>query len=145
MYSSGLSGLITPSLDEMAFVAQEMERAGLRVPLLTTSKMHTAVKIAPQYSFPVVHVLDASRAVVVVSTLLDPATRPEYAADVQEEYQEMRKEYLDALQDSKFLSLSEARRRRLDIDWTPAPSPQWLGPRSFTKFPLSELLPYIDW
>lgn len=102
----GLSGLITPSLDEMVFNAKEFAKAGIKVPLLiggaTTSKTHTAVKIEPNYiksGAPTVHVLDASRAVVVVNALLDPSNREEYMADVRKEYEEVRKEYFESLKD----------------------------------------------
>lgn len=102
---SGLSGLITPSLDEMVFVAREMERREFKVPLLiggaTTSKLHTAVKIAQNYSSPCVHVLDASKSVVVVQALLDNALRPEYMRDITDEYNELRQDYYASLTDRK--------------------------------------------
>merc|ERR1711871_764929 len=111
----GLSGLITPSLDEMVDVAKEMAKRNFKVPLLiggaTTSKMHTAVKVAPQYAsdeHPVIHVLDASRAVTVVSSLLSDELKPDYVADVQDEYAELRDEYYASLEDRKYLTLDQA-------------------------------------
>ena len=117
----GLSGLITPSLDEMVHVAKEMERQGFSLPLLiggaTTSKAHTAVKIAPAYSQPVVHVLDASRAVGVVSSLLNPDLKPAFVESVRAEYDKLRAQH--AGQTAKpLLTIEEARRRRTPIDWT---------------------------
>ncbi|XP_024140569.1 methionine synthase isoform X2 [Oryzias melastigma] len=148
----GLSGLITPSLDEMIYVAKEMERLGMRVPLLiggaTTSKRHTAVKIAPRYSCPVVHVLDASRSVVVCSQLLDEAMREDYFEEVKEEYEEIRQEHYDSLKDRRYLSLSEARQKALHLDWSSMPAPvlpQFLGTRVFESYDLTRLLDFIDW
>ena len=116
----GLSGLITPSLDEMVHVAKEMERQGFSVPLLiggaTTSKAHTAVKIAPGYSQPVIHVLDASRAVGVVSSLLNPGLKPPFVANVRAEYDKLRAQHAE--QKAKpLLTIEEARRRRTPIEW----------------------------
>ncbi|KAM9424222.1 methionine synthase isoform 2-T3 [Pholidichthys leucotaenia] len=148
----GLSGLITPSLDEMIHVAKEMERLGMRTPLLiggaTTSKTHTAVKIAPCYSCPVIHVLDASRSVVVCSQLLDETVREDYFQDVTEEYEEIRQDHYDSLKDRRFLSLSQARQKALHIDWlaTPTPTPpQFLGTRVFERYDLNRLVDFIDW
>ncbi|XP_029382923.1 methionine synthase isoform X2 [Echeneis naucrates] len=148
----GLSGLITPSLDEMIYVAKEMERLGMTTPLLiggaTTSKTHTAVKIAPCYSCPVVHVLDASRSVVVCSQLLDETVREEYFDDLKEEYEEIRQEHYDSLKDRRYLSLSQARERALHIDWLSLPKPkrpQFLGTRVFEQYDLSSLVDYVDW
>ncbi|XP_037547504.1 methionine synthase [Nematolebias whitei] len=148
----GLSGLITPSLDEMIHVAKEMERLGMTTPVLiggaTTSKTHTAVKIAPRYSFPVIHVLDASRSVVVCSQLLDEATREEYIDDVKEEYEEVRQDHYDSLKDRQYLPLPEARRRSLHIDWLSLPKPvrpQFLGTRIFDCYDLNSLVDFIDW
>uniref|UniRef100_UPI0037E924B4 methionine synthase n=1 Tax=Semicossyphus pulcher TaxID=241346 RepID=UPI0037E924B4 len=148
----GLSGLITPSLDEMIYVAKEMQRLGMDTPLLiggaTTSKTHTAVKIAPRYSSPVVHVLDASRSVVVCSQLLDEAVREEYFEDLKEEYEDIRQEHYDSLKDRRFLSLSQAREKSLHIDWTSQSRPvrpQCLGPRVFEQYDLTRLLDFIDW
>ncbi|XP_041829107.1 methionine synthase [Melanotaenia boesemani] len=148
----GLSGLITPSLDEMIYVAKEMERLGMTTPLLiggaTTSKTHTAVKIAPRYSCPVVHVLDASRTVVVCSQLLDEAMREEYLEDLKEEYDEIRQDHYDSLKDRRYLSLSEARQKYLCIDWFSVPGPvrpQFLGTRVFECYDLNRLVDFIDW
>ncbi|KAF7648951.1 hypothetical protein LDENG_00149660 [Lucifuga dentata] len=148
----GLSGLITPSLDEMIHVAKEMERLGMTTPLLiggaTTSKVHTAVKIAPRYSCPVVHVLDASRSVVVCSQLLDEAGREEYFEDLKEDYEEIRQEHYDSLKERRFLSLSQAREKALHLDWLSVPTPvrpQFLGTRVFECYDLNSLLDFIDW
>ncbi|XP_044035134.1 methionine synthase isoform X3 [Siniperca chuatsi] len=148
----GLSGLITPSLDEMIYVAKEMERLGITTPLLiggaTTSKTHTAVKIAPRYSSPVIHVLDASRSVVVCSQLLDEAVREEYFEDLKEEYEEIRQEHYDSLKDRAYLSLSQAREKALHIDWLSLPRPvrpQFLGTRVFEWYNLNSLVDFIDW
>ncbi|GAA6234684.1 methionine synthase isoform X1 [Lates japonicus] len=148
----GLSGLITPSLDEMIYVAKEMERLGMTTPLLiggaTTSKTHTAVKIAPCYSCPVVHVLDASRSVVVCSQLLDETVKEEYFDDLKEEYEEIRQEHYDSLKDRRYLSLSQAREKALHIDWLSLPRPvhpQFLGTRVFQWYDLNSLVDFIDW
>uniref|UniRef100_A0AAQ6IVB3 Methionine synthase n=1 Tax=Anabas testudineus TaxID=64144 RepID=A0AAQ6IVB3_ANATE len=148
----GLSGLITPSLDEMIYVAKEMERLGIKTPLLiggaTTSKTHTAVKIAPRYSCPVVHVLDASRSVVVCSQLLDETMREEYFDEVKEEYEEIRQDHYDSLMDRQYLSLSQAREKALHIDWLSQPRPvrpQFLGTRIFECYDLNSLVDFIDW
>lgn len=118
----GLSGLITPSLDEMVFNAKQFQKAGLNIPLLiggaTTSKMHTAVKIDPFYkNNQTVWVLDASRAVVVVQKLLDPDNGDDYKKDIAEEYEELRKEYYDSQKDKSFISLAKARSKALRPDW----------------------------
>ncbi|XP_051273084.1 methionine synthase isoform X1 [Dicentrarchus labrax] len=148
----GLSGLITPSLDEMIYVAKEMERLQITTPLLiggaTTSKTHTAVKIAPRYSSPVIHVLDASRSVVVCSQLLDAAMREEYFEDLKEEYEEIRQEHYDSLKDRRYLSLFQAREKALHIDWLSMPRPvrpQFLGTRVFEWYDLNSLVDFIDW
>uniref|UniRef100_A0A3Q3DK13 Methionine synthase n=1 Tax=Hippocampus comes TaxID=109280 RepID=A0A3Q3DK13_HIPCM len=148
----GLSGLITPSLDEMIHVAKEMERLGMATPLLiggaTTSKTHTAVKIAPRYTSPVIHVLDASRSVVVCSQLLDDSSREDYFEDLKEEYEEIRQEHYDSLKDRRFLSLSQAREKALHIDWLSATKPvrpQFLGTRVFDPYDLTKLVDFIDW
>ncbi|XP_077595443.1 methionine synthase isoform X1 [Stigmatopora nigra] len=150
----GLSGLITPSLDEMVYVAKEMERLGLATPLLiggaTTSKTHTAVKIAPRYTSPVIHVLDASRSVVVVSCsqLLDDCLREDYFEDLKEEYAEIRQEHFDSMKDRRYLSLSHAREKALHIDWlstTKPITPQFFGTRVFDQYDLTKLLEFIDW
>ncbi|XP_058476960.1 methionine synthase [Solea solea] len=148
----GLSGLITPSLEEMIHVAKEMERLGMTKPLLiggaTTSKTHTAVKIAPRYSCPAVHVLDASRSVVVCSQLLDDAARDEYFDDLKDEYEDVRQDHYDSLKDRHYLSLSQARDKALKIDWSSLPRPvrpQFLGTRVFECYDLNSLLDFIDW
>ena len=145
----GLSGLITPSLDEMVHIAKEVQRRGIDKPLLiggaTTSKQHTALKIAPHSSHPVVHVLDASRAVGVVASLLDPAQKPAFVAENAALQQKLREVYSQRLMKS-LVSLGEARRKRLSFDWHTAPAkPDFLGRRVITDLPLEELLPYIDW
>uniref|UniRef100_A0A669CE51 Methionine synthase n=1 Tax=Oreochromis niloticus TaxID=8128 RepID=A0A669CE51_ORENI len=132
----GLSGLITPSLDEMIYVAKEMERLGMTTPLLiggaTTSKVHTAVKIAPRYSCPVIHVLDASRSVVVCSQLLDETAKEEYFEELKEEYEEIRQEHYDSLKHAyRLLCVSVC--------------PQFLGTRVFDLYDLNSLLDFIDW
>jgi 5-methyltetrahydrofolate--homocysteine methyltransferase len=148
----GLSGLITPSLDEMAFLASEMERQGMRIPLLiggaTTSRVHTAVKIDPNYrGGPVVHVNDASRAVGVASSLLSPDKRVAYAADIRTEYAKISAAHFRAQSDKKRLKLSDARANAVPIDFakTPPKKPSFLGVRSFKDYDLAELVSYIDW
>ncbi|VDM71483.1 unnamed protein product, partial [Strongylus vulgaris] len=122
----GCSGLITPSLDEMVHVAKEMQRNGLKIPLLivrirsggaTTSKTHTAVKIAPRYSGPVIHCLDASKSVVVCSALTDKTTRDAFLADISEEYEEVRQEHYETLKDRRFTAIDVARTKALRIDF----------------------------
>lgn len=147
----GLSGLITPSLDEMVHVAHEMERQGFTIPLLiggaTTSRTHTAVKVAPQYSGPVVHVLDASRAVSVVGQLLNPKTRDEYVINVNAEHQQLRERYANKDDHKKYISLNEARRNRLPIDWSKSPiyEPREPGIHVIEEMDLAVLRQYIDW
>ncbi len=145
----GLSGLITPSLDEMAFVASELQRGGFDVPLLiggaTTSKAHTALRIAPAYTHPVVHVLDASRAVPVAAALRDPAQRITLVQRVTAEYEAIRRDRAGE-HEGPLAPLAEARRRRLPIDLSrPAPVPQWTGARRYRDWPLADLRRYIDW
>jgi 5-methyltetrahydrofolate--homocysteine methyltransferase len=141
----GLSGLITPSLDEMVHVAREMERRHFRVPLLiggaTTSKLHTAVRIAPRYDAPTVHVLDASRAVNVVSTLLSER-RDDYMRDVRSEYERLR-EGMEQ-RHITILPLEEARKRAAKLEFAPE-TPPFTGVRVLEDVPLSEIEPYIDW
>ncbi|XP_022526031.2 methionine synthase [Astyanax mexicanus] len=148
----GLSGLITPSLDEMIHVAKEMERLSLKTPLLiggaTTSKTHTAVKIAPRYSSPVIHVLDASRSVVVCSQLLDEGVYEDYFEEVTEEYEDIRQEHYDSLKERHYLSLAQARDKGLHVDWLAQPTPvrpQFLGTRVFEAYDLRRLVDFIDW
>jgi 5-methyltetrahydrofolate--homocysteine methyltransferase len=146
----GVSGLITPSLDEMVFVAKEMERRRIRMPLLiggaTTSRQHTAVKIAPEYSEPTVHVLDASRVVDVVSSLLSEANRPEFERANHRQQEALREQY-SVRRERALLPYEAALKNRLQIDWTrerPA-TPAFIGRRVIDDLPLSELLPFIDW
>src|SRR5579864_2239583 len=148
----GLSGLITPSLDEMSFLAGEMEREGLNIPLMiggaTTSRVHTAVKIDPNYrSGPVVHVNDASRAVGVVSSLLSPDKREAYATEVRAEYARISAAHFRAQADKKRLKLADARANAIPIDFakTPAKKPAFFGIKTFRDYDLAELADTIDW
>ena len=147
----GLSGLITPSLDEMVHVAKEMTRTGFSVPLLiggaTTSAAHTAVKIAPEYAPGVVHVLDASRVVNVVSSLLSPESKAPYMAEVVRKQEVQREEFASRRARKPLLPLSAARDRRQVFDWPTVdiPRPEFLGTRSFPDVPLAEIVPFIDW
>ena len=146
----GLSGLITPSLDEMVYVASEMERQGFKIPLLiggaTTSKTHTAVKIEPKYSGPVVHVLDASRSVTVASSLLGD-DKDKYLFDVRADYDRVRTARGNRQSNKQYLTIKEARANKTKIDWDgyQAPKPTFLGTKVFEDFSLEELSPYIDW
>jgi len=155
----GLSGLITPSLDEMAHVAREMEREGLKLPLLiggaTTSKAHTAVKIAPGYGQPVVHVLDASRAVPVVSNLISKEHRPAFAVQIREEYDRIRAQH--GGQSAKLISIEEARANAPKLKFDDLAKPEFVGIRALSsdattlntqhsaRVTLAELVPFIDW
>ncbi|MEP6574666.1 MAG: methionine synthase, partial [Gemmatimonadota bacterium] len=147
----GLSGLITPSLEEMAFVAGEMQREGFTIPLLiggaTTSRVHTAVKIEPQYKGPVIHVLDASRAVGVAGNVLNPAGKAEFAAQVRGEYKKVREERAGRREEERRQPISAARRNRLQIDWSKEqpPVPAFLGLKVLDDYPLDELVARIDW
>ncbi|MDB5611895.1 MAG: methionine synthase, partial [Bradyrhizobium sp.] len=148
----GLSGLITPSLDEMSFLAGELERQGMNVPLLiggaTTSRVHTAVKIDPNYrGGPVVHVNDASRAVGVASALLSPERREAYAAEVRADYAKISAAHFRAQADKKRLKLATARANAQQIDFarTPPKKPAFFGIKSFRDYDLAELADYIDW
>lgn len=147
----GLSGLITPSLDEMVHVAKEMQRQGFSIPLLiggaTTSKVHTAVKIAPHYDHPVIHVNDASRSVPVVSSLLSEDGKEPLVASVNKEYEQLRELNKNAHSQNKFLSIAEARRNKLAIDWKTSvlTRPAFTGNKQFTDFDLNRIVPYIDW
>uniref|UniRef100_A0ABI7XGW0 Methionine synthase n=1 Tax=Felis catus TaxID=9685 RepID=A0ABI7XGW0_FELCA len=148
----GLSGLITPSLDEMIFVAKEMERLAIKIPLLiggaTTSRTHTAVKIAPRYSAPVIHVLDASKSVVVCSQLLDENLKDEYFEEILEEYEEIRQDHYESLRERRYLTLSQARKNGFHMDWlseAPPVKPTFLGTRVFEDYDLWKLVAYIDW
>src|SRR5262245_31198953 len=144
----GLSGLITPSLDEMVFVAKEMERRNIRRPLLiggaTTSRQHTAVKIAPEYGQPTVHVLDASRVVDVVSSLLSDAERSRFEQDNRTLQETLRAQY-SARRERPLLSYEAALKNRLMTDWTVPPlTPAFVG-RRIIEVPLGDLVPFIDW
>lgn len=147
----GLSGLITPSLDEMVHVARELEREGFNLPLLiggaTTSRVHTAVKIAPGYSQPVVHVLDASRAVGVVGQLRNPERKAAFAENNRREQHSAREEHRNRRSQRALLPLDEARRRRFTIDWKRSPvyRPSYTGVRVEADVSLDEIVPYIDW
>jgi 5-methyltetrahydrofolate--homocysteine methyltransferase len=147
----GLSGLITPSLDEMVHVASEMERQGIELPLLiggaTTSKVHTAVKIEPAYHGPVVHVLDASRSVGVVSALTSEDKRDPFVQEMREEYGNVRARYEGADDGPRGVSIDDARANRFAIDWSEVmpPRPKLLGTQDFEGYPLEELVPRIDW
>ena len=149
----GLSGLITPSLDEMVHVAKEMERRGLQIPLLiggaTTSKTHTSVKIAPNYSGATIHVLDASRSVPVVSNLINPdeKIKDKFVNDVRAEYKKIRETHARKKNIKNYLSLEDARKNRLKIDWskTKIKIPQNIGITVLKDYPLSELKEFIDW
>ncbi len=147
----GLSGLITPSLDEMVHVAKEMKRRGMKQPLLiggaTTSRIHTAVKIAPGYDQGVVHVLDASRSVTVAGSLLNPDVKPTFLKGVNEEYEKLRVDFAGKKALKHYISYAEAKANAIPIDWTgyTPPNPQFTGTRSFENFPLEEIRKYIDW
>jgi 5-methyltetrahydrofolate--homocysteine methyltransferase len=147
----GMSGLITPSLDEMIHNASEMERLGFKVPLLiggaTTSRAHTAIKIAPHYSGIVQHVADASLVVNVLNDLTNPARRDAYMAEIRAEQEQLRTRYEQSSGRSRFLSLAEARSKRFPVDWASAPIdvPSRLGVTAFEDVPLEEIIPYIDW
>ena len=145
----GLSGLITPSLDEMVHVAREMERQGFKLPLLiggaTTSRAHTAIKIAPNYSEPVVHVLDASRAVPVTTSLLSEDGKGAFVVAHRDEYEKLRKSH--AAPKQKLVGIETARKRRTPIEWRAEdiPTPSFTGVRALDNFPLATLRDFIDW
>ena len=147
----GLSGLITPSLDEMVHVAKEMQREKLTLPLLiggaTTSRIHTAVKIDPVYHGPVVHVLDASRSVPVATELINPETRDKFQANVKKEYDAMRIDHASRQQAKTYITLADARKNRTQIDWqaTKFTKPSFIGRKEFVNYPLAELRKYLDW
>ncbi|MBZ0201697.1 MAG: methionine synthase [Ignavibacteria bacterium] len=147
----GLSGLITPSLDEMVHVAKEMERQGFSVPLLiggaTTSKIHAAVKIAPNYSNPTVHVLDASRSVTVAGSLMSKDNRDSFIGSVRQEYDRMRISHKGRKDDRKFLTIEQAREKGLKINWidTKITKPAFIGNKIFDDFPLEKIREKIDW
>jgi 5-methyltetrahydrofolate--homocysteine methyltransferase len=147
----GLSGLITPSLDEMVHVAREMKRQNFEVPLLiggaTTSRMHTAVKIAPEFSKGVVHVLDASRSVTVVGSLLSPEQKPEFLNGIRAEYQKLKEDFANKKTAKQYLAFGAAQDNKVKIDWSkfrPA-TPRFTGTKVFDGYDLAEIAPYIDW
>jgi 5-methyltetrahydrofolate--homocysteine methyltransferase len=146
----GLSGLITPSLDEMVYLAKELERLNIKIPIMiggaTTSRAHTAVKIAPQYNATVVHVNDASRAVTVAGNLLNSETKLKYTSAIRLEYDELREGYLNRSRDKNFLTIEQARVNKLQLDWdnfTPV-KPNFIGSKTI-EVDLDVLVPYIDW
>jgi 5-methyltetrahydrofolate--homocysteine methyltransferase len=147
----GLSGLITPSLDEMVHVAHEMKRRNMKQPLLiggaTTSRMHTAVKIAPQYDNGVVHVLDASRSVTVAGSLLNKEQKPEFLEGIAKEYKKLASDFASKKTVKQYLSYEDAVANRFVPDWKSytAPAPSFTGIKVIKDFNLAELLNYIDW
>jgi 5-methyltetrahydrofolate--homocysteine methyltransferase len=147
----GLSGLITPSLDEMVHVAKEMQRRGFTIPLMiggaTTSRVHTAVKIAPHYEYPVVHVNDASRSVPVVGSLISKDNRDEFVKKVNEDYERIRVQHAGANAMNKYIPVTEARKNQSVINWNDfnLAAPSFIGNKSFTDYPLTDLVSYIDW
>ncbi|QHT69820.1 methionine synthase [Rhodocytophaga rosea] len=147
----GLSGLITPSLDEMVHVAKEMERQGFKIPLLiggaTTSRIHTAVKIAPNYSGAVVHVLDASRSVPVAGKLANMKSIGEFSAEIKAEYEKLRLDHASRQKDKNYIPIEKARENRTKIDWesTKITKPAFLGNKYFHDYDLAEIARYIDW
>jgi 5-methyltetrahydrofolate--homocysteine methyltransferase len=146
----GLSGLITPSLDEMVYLAKEMDKLNIKIPVMiggaTTSRAHTAVKIAPEYKETVVHVNDASRAVTVATNLLQPDTKVTYAKSLREEYDSLREGYLNRSREKNFLSIEEARKNKFKIDWENYEpiKPNFIGTKTI-EVELSELVDFIDW
>nr|WP_315219804.1 methionine synthase [uncultured Flavobacterium sp.] len=145
----GLSGLITPSLDEMVYLAKELDKQNIKIPIMiggaTTSRAHTAVKIAPQYRETVIHVNDASRAVTVAGNLLDH-NRKIYANDIRAEYDAFRETFLNRSRDKNFLTIEQARKNKLQLDWdnfTPV-KPNIIG-EQIVELELDDLVPYIDW
>ncbi len=147
----GLSGLITPSLDEMVHVAKELEKSGFKVPLLiggaTTSKKHTAIKIAENYSSPIVHVLDASRGVGVVGNLLNQKIKDEFVNKVNEEYAKLREAHEQRYSEKKLVSIQDARNNRFETDWKKREvvKPSFFGTKLFKDYPLEKIRERIDW
>jgi 5-methyltetrahydrofolate--homocysteine methyltransferase len=147
----GLSGLITPSLDEMVHVAKEMQRLGYTQPLMiggaTTSSVHTAVKIEPNYDHPVIHVLDASRAVGVAQKLLSESLRPDYVAQLKSEYHDIREKRKNKVAKNNKIPLQQAQANKTQIDWDKfiASEPTFTGTKVFDDYDLAELANYIDW
>ena len=147
----GLSGLITPSLDEMVHVAREMKRQNFEVPLLiggaTTSRMHTAVKIAPEFAMGVVHVLDASRSVTVVGSLLSPEQKPDFLDSIRKEYQKLKDDFANKKSAKQYLSFAAAQQNKAKIDWASFQpvTPGFIGTKVFDGYDLAEIAPFIDW
>jgi len=145
----GLSGLITPSLDEMVYLAKQLKKKNFTIPLLiggaTTSREHTAIKIAPQYDYPVIHVLDAARSVPVVTQLLDPNKKEEFVKDIAELYQELREDYYENLTELKYISLDEARKNKFVLGNHIPIKPSFLGNKTLDNISLKSIREYIDW
>jgi 5-methyltetrahydrofolate--homocysteine methyltransferase len=147
----GLSGLITPSLDEMVYVAKEMERAGMKTPLLiggaTTSRIHTAVKIDPCYSGAVIHVLDASKSVPVASSLLSKDQTGDIYKKTKDEYAKTREDHANRREDKEYISYAEARANKFKIDWSTSEIavPKVLGNQYYQDYPIEDIRPFIDW
>ncbi|MCD6543415.1 MAG: methionine synthase, partial [Flavobacteriaceae bacterium] len=147
----GLSGLITPSLDEMVYLAKEMERQNFNVPLMiggaTTSKAHTAVKIDPEYKYGVVHVLDASKAVTVAGNLLNKKNSDQYINTIKKDYEKVREGFYKRVKTKELLTLEEARKNKFKIDWEneKIPTPKFIGTKVFDNIHLKKLVNYIDW
>jgi 5-methyltetrahydrofolate--homocysteine methyltransferase len=146
----GLSGLITPSLDEMVYLAKELDKLNVQIPIMiggaTTSRAHTAVKIAPQYKATVVHVNDASRAVTVAGNLLNSETKEKYTQDIRTEYDALREGYLNRSRDKNFLTIEQARANKLKLDWsnyTPT-KPNFIGTKT-VDVAIADLVDFIDW
>ncbi|MEI9955859.1 MAG: vitamin B12 dependent-methionine synthase activation domain-containing protein [Ferruginibacter sp.] len=147
----GLSGLITPSLDEMVHVAHEMKRRGIKLPLLiggaTTSRMHTAVKIAPQYDEGVIHVLDASRSVTVAGSLLSKEQKPDFLAGIKKEYDKLVVDFGNKKSTKAYLTFEQAQKNPAVINWdnfSPV-TPTFTGTKTFNNYDLAEVAEYIDW
>ncbi|TDL99122.1 MAG: hypothetical protein C4K58_07480 [Flavobacteriaceae bacterium] len=145
----GLSGLITPSLDEMVHVAKEMTRLGFDIPLLiggaTTSRAHTAVKIAEHYSGGVVHVLDASKSVPVVSTLLAEDTKEDFKKQMYSEYAKLKEDYLGRARVKEYVDIQTARNNKLQLNFEEIQKPNFLGTQTIENIPLEDLMPFFDW
>jgi len=147
----GLSGLITPSLDEMVHVAREMKRLNFSLPLLiggaTTSRMHTAVKIAPEFDLGVVHVLDASRSVTVVGSLLNKEQKPDFLNGIRNEYRKLKEDFANKKSAKQYLSFPKSQENKVKIDWSTFKpvAPTFTGTKAFDGYDLAEIVPYIDW
>ena len=147
----GLSGLITPSLEEMTHIAKELQRLGFTKPVMiggaTTSKAHTAVKIDPHYDHPIVWVKDASRAVGVAQSLISPELRGKFVSDLNADYDRVREDFASRQRDTQWLTLEQARANKIQIDWEnyQSTTPTFTGTKVFEDYPLAEIAPYIDW